>query len=423
MVRRLLLAVVVVTGSAGPAFGQAAPAKEDDGAAWRQASSSPVQAASAPSVRSDELNVAERIGTSPPPTASSSSSADPSKKPIARLTPGGALPNDAGQVWREYDISSYTARVTTTKRPEQAIVDWILRETGYEAWHTEPLGILSASNRTLTVYHTPEMQKMVADVVDRFVSSEAATYTFSLRVVTLDSPNWRTLSQRLLRPVPVQTPGVNAWLLAKENAAILLGELRRRNDYREHSSPYLMVNNGQSTVVSTMRGRPYVRDVILRPDVATGFDPSPGQVDEGLALDFSPLLSVDRRLIDATIKCDVDQVEKMLPVMIDVPTQAAPRQRTKIEVPQMTHYRFHERFRWPVEEVLLVGMGVVALPIPVDGAPLVPGVPLPIGTTPARADLLIFVECKGPSTVAGAPSAAPPARTPQHEAKNYRGRY
>ena len=71
--------------------------------------------------------------------------------------------------------------------------------------------------------------------------------------MTLDSPNWREAAQRLLRPVPVQTPGANAWLLPKENAAILLGELRRRSDYREHSSPYLMVNNGQSTVVSAMR--------------------------------------------------------------------------------------------------------------------------------------------------------------------------
>ena len=78
-------------------------------------------------------------------------------------------------------------------------------------------------------------------------------------------------------------------------------------------------------------------------------------------------LSVDRRMIDATIRCDVDQIEKMIPVMIDVPTAASPRQRTKIEVPQITHYRFHERFRWPIEQVLLVGMGMVALPIPVDG--------------------------------------------------------
>lgn len=422
MVRRISWAVAVILGAANSVFGQGAPATGADGAAWRRPAEPPAQAAAAVAAHSEPSQTADRIGTTPAPTPAAPASVELAKKPTARAASGAAtLPNDAGQVWREYDISSYTARVTTTKRPEQAIVDWILRETGYEAWHNEPLGILSAGSRTLRVYHTPEMQKVVADLVNRFVSSEAATYTFSLRVVTLDSPNWRTLSQRLLKAIPVQTPGVNAWLLAQEDAAILLGELRRRNDYREHSSPYLMVNNGQSTVVSSMRGRPYVRDVIVRPETAAGFDPSPGQVDEGLALDFSPLLSADRRVIDATIKCEVDQVERMVPVMIDVPTRASPRQRTKIEVPQMTHYRFHERFRWPIEQVLLVGMGMVALPIPVDGAPLVPGVPLPIGNTPARADLLIFVECKGQPTAAATSGETP--RAPQREAKNYRGRY
>ncbi len=110
----------------------------------------------------------------------------------AHVTAGnGTLPNDQGQVWREYDISSYTARVTTTKRPEQAIVDWILRETGYEVWHSEPFGILSASPRTLRVYHTPQMQAVVSDIVDRFVASEAETRSFSVRIATIDSPNWR----------------------------------------------------------------------------------------------------------------------------------------------------------------------------------------------------------------------------------------
>ena len=68
------------------------------------------------------------------------------RQPIARVTEGsGALPNDAGQVWREYDITPYVVRVTSTNRPEQAIVDWVLRDTGYEAWHSEPFRFLSAS--------------------------------------------------------------------------------------------------------------------------------------------------------------------------------------------------------------------------------------------------------------------------------------
>jgi len=413
MLRRLSSIVAIAMGMACSAFAQ--DVATGDAPAWRRAGTSPARTASPPTIRSGDLD------SSPRPNAALA------EAPAARLASrtsfrsgDGVLPNDAGQVWRTYDISSYTARVTTTNRPEQAIIDWILRETGYEAWHTEPLGILSAGSRTLRVYHTPEMQKIVADVVDRFVSSEAATYTFSMRVVTLDNPNWRAAAQRLLRPVPVQTSGINAWVLPKEDAAILLGELRRRNDYREHSSPYLMVNNGQSTVVSAMRGRPYVRDIILRPDIAAGFDPSPGQVNEGFSLDFSPLLSADRRTIGATIKCEIDQVEKMIPVLIDVPTQASPRQRIKIETPQVTHYRFHERFRWSVDQVLLVGMGMVALPIPVDGASLIPGVPLPIGNTPPRADLLVFVECKGRAV---ATNLERQSRAPLREAKNYRGRY
>jgi hypothetical protein len=337
----------------------------------------------------------------------------------ARLSSGnGTLPNQHGQVWREYDISPYTARVTSTERPEQAIVDWVLRETGYEAWHSEPLGILSANRRTIYVYHTPEMQAVVADLVDRFVDSEAETGTFCLRVATVDHPNWRSKAHRLLRPVPVQTPGVQAWLLQKEDAALLLAELSRRNDFREHSSPHLMVNNGQSTIVSAVRGRPYVSDVALRSDMWPGFEAEMGQIDEGFCLEFSPLLSLNRQMIDATIKCDVDQVEKMVPVMLDVPTSAAPRQRTKIEVPQMTHFRFHERFRWPVDQVLLVSMGMVAVPVPVDSQPLVPGLPLPLSSSVPRADLLIFVDAKGRRG-----EAPRVTRTAQDEARSYQGRY
>ncbi len=399
----MALAAAVFIGTAWPSLAQDATPVDDGAASWRTAGATAGRGASA-------------ALPGPAHLSDSSPAAPPSVSAVA------SLPNDAGQVWRDYDLSAYTARVTSTKRPELAVLDWILRETGYEAWHTEPLGVLSVGSRGLRVYHTPAMQKIVADVVDRFTSSEAASYTFAMRLATLDSPSWRASAQRLLRPVPVQTPGVNAWLLPKENAAILVGELRRRSDYREHSSPYLIVNNGQSTVVSSMRARQYVRDAVPRLDAASGYELSMGQVEEGFAIEFSPLLSLDRRAIDAILKCEINQVEKMHSVTVDVPTAALPRQRTKIESPQMSHYRFHERFRWPIDEVLVVGLGMVALPIPVDGARLTAGVPLPLGASPARADMLIFVECKGPTAPAASGLTAAPS-DPAREAKNYRGRY
>lgn len=327
------------------------------------------------------------------------------------------LPRGHGQVWREYDISPYTLRVTATNRPEQAIIDWILRETGYEAWHSTPLGILSATPRKLRVYHTPEMQAAVGGIIDRFVAGEAATQAFGLRVVTVNHPNWRTKARRYLRPVNVQTAGVQAWVMQKEDASALLADLRRRNDFREHSSPHLLINNGQSTVVSTSQAHTYVRDVTLQPQVWPGFEQQTDRFDEGFSLEFSPLLSIDGKTIDGTVKCAITQLEKMVPVMIDAPTQAAPRQRAKTEVPQTTHFHFHERFRWPTSQVLLISMGMVALPSSKDKT-LVPGVPLPFGNMPARANVLVFIESRGKVGQAGQTP-----RTARRGAKTYYGRY
>ncbi len=327
------------------------------------------------------------------------------------------LPRKHGQIWREYDISPYTLRVTSTNRPEQAVVDWILRETGYEAWHSQPLGILSATPRVLRVYHTPQMQAIVGGIVDRFVASEASTQAFSLQVITVDHPNWRTKARRYLHPVSVQTPGVAAWVMQKEDASAILADLRRRSDFREHSSPHLLINNGQSAVVSTTQAHTYVRDVILKPQVWPGFEQQMSQFDEGFSFEFSPLLSIDGKTIEATVKCSINKLEKMVAVMIDAPTQQSPRQRAKIEVPQATHFRFHERFRWPTEQVLLMSMGMVALPASKDKT-LLPGVPLPFGNTPARADVLVFVESRG--RVGGAGRSP---RTARGQNKSYSGRY
>ena len=336
-----------------------------------------------------------------PGVASAPAGGEPARPGVARVSMNqGALPNEHGQLWREYDISPYTLQVASTNRPEQALVDWILQETGYEAWHGETLAILSANRRSLYVYHTPEIQQTVADIVDRFVSNDADSSDFLLRVVTIGSPNWRARAQHLLQPVQVQTPGVQAWLLEREAAVSLLAELRRRTDFREHSSPQQMVGNGQSsTILWPSRSQYYVRDVRLTGNSWPGYQPESAIVDEGFSLEFSPLLSTDRVSIDAIVKCQIDQLEKMVPVMLDVPTAVAPRQRTKIEIPQLAHFQLHERFRWPRDQVLLIGMSMVPLPVSSETKPLVAGLPSP-GVAPSdnRGDLLVLIEAKQAST-------------------------
>jgi hypothetical protein len=341
----------------------------------------------------------------------------------ARVSKGsGALPNDHGQVWREYDITPYTSRVTTTERPEQAIVDWILRETGYEAWHSEPVGMLSANRNTLRVYHTPEMQAVVADIADRFVNTSASAYAFTLRVATVGNPNWRAKALPMMTPLPVETPGVQGWLLAKENARLLVADLSRRTDYREYNSSDQLVANGQSIVISTMRPRSYVRGAVVSQVAWPGYQPEMGTIEEGFSLEFSPLLSLDLGAADAVVKLRLNQVEKMLPVKLDLPSTVAANQRVQIDVPQMTMSNLHERFRWPTDRVLLLSMGVVATPGPTKDNPITDVVTdtIPILKTPPRADALLFVESAG----IVAPSPQPPtARAASLPQQSFQGRY
>ncbi|QDU96277.1 hypothetical protein [Lignipirellula cremea] len=329
----------------------------------------------------------------------------------------GELSNAAGQVLREYSISDYTSKVTTTNKPEQAIIDWILRETGNDVWFSEPLGFLTANREKVTVYHTPEMQKIVANVIDRFVATQAESQVLGLRVVTIGSPDWRATAHPLLRPIAVQTPGIEAWLVSKENAAILAAELARRSDYQEHSAPTLVLHNGQPQTIAKIRPRSFVKNVHLREGTLPGYELEMGKVEEGYSLQISPLFAADGSTIDAVIKCHVDQIERLMPVQIGVPTYGtAQRQQIQIQVPQMSSYRLHERFRWPTDHVLVISAGVGPTPGPDKPNPL--GIKIPFMNSAPRADALLFVEARGKASqnLVGQP-------IPSASAPNYGGRY
>jgi hypothetical protein len=341
----------------------------------------------------------------------------------ADVTKGsGTLPSEQGQVWRDYKIRPFTDRVANSERPEQAVIDWILRETGYEAWHSEPFGILSANRDTLRVYHTPEMQAVVGDIADRFVNAQASQYAFTLRVATVRNPNWRSKALPIMTPIPVQSPAVQGWLLAKENARLLISELTKRTDYREYNSPQQLVPNGQSIVISTMRPRSYVKGAVLTQMTWPGYQPEMGTLEEGFSLEFSPLLALDQASADAVVKLRLNQVEKMLPVKLDLPSVVAPNQRVQVDVPQMTSANLHERFRWPSDHVLLLSMGVVAVPGAASENAITGAVTdaLPMLKDPPRADALLFIECLGQVIPSADPAAIRAAAAPQ---QTFQGRY
>jgi hypothetical protein len=318
------------------------------------------------------------------------------------------LPHDSGQKWAEYDIRSFTARWPESDHPERWITDWILRETGTDVWFGEPLGLLSASRDVIRVYHTPSVHQQVRGVIDRFMDPVAQQYGLSVRIITVGSPSWRSKAWPLMRSYSVASTGVDAWLLSKENAALLLADLAKRADYTEYGMPNLTVPHGQTHTVERRQARRFPRGIRWRDQGVPPYELETGVIDEGFSLQISPLVSVNATSVDAAIRCHIDQVERFLPVAIDLPVGYGPTQRVHIEVPQLVSWRLHERFRWPTDQVLLLSCGVVAAPNPERNT----GLAWTLNPSRGRADALLVLECKrivdesiGPDAARGLRSA------------------
>lgn len=316
-----------------------------------------------------------------------------------------SLPNEAGQVWREYDISSYTSKVTSVDNPQQALLDWVLRETGNEMWFNEPLGILHATKSRLIVYHTPEIQSEVKKIVDRFVRTRGQLQSFNINLVTVGNPNWRAQAYPLLQTVDVESPGVEAWLVSKENAALLFNQLKNRTDFKEHSGGTVNSHDGQSFVLEKTKPVLFVRSIRWMPGQFPGYEPQMTTINEGYSVGISPLMSLDNQSVEVAIKADVDQVESLTPVKVPVGGT-----NVDLNVPKVISWRLHERFRWPSDQVLLVSSGVVADPQPESGTGgFGPFRSIGLGAAKqksGRSDALLMIEYRGPSNGASLPRSA-----------------
>ena len=128
MAARFSLAIVLITvlTAAEVAQAQAPAAGPGVGALQWRAAGTAMPASTgktdAPSTAVQPASGSGVVRKSPARKSPAPSSAviGPPQKRIARVTAGnGRLPSGAGQVWRNYDISPYTLRVTTTNRPER----------------------------------------------------------------------------------------------------------------------------------------------------------------------------------------------------------------------------------------------------------------------------------------------------------------
>lgn len=265
------------------------------------------------------------------------------------------VPSDNGQVWKTYDIARFVAAAGPGS--ERHVVDWVLQETGYPAWHGTHPASLSADAEKLSCFHVPDMQSRVEEIVARFVGEADHPHRFSVRVFGMGSAAWRGEARPILQPIPAATPGVQAWILPREDAAVVLARLRGRSDCQELPTGAVLAANGLPATLTGGRKLPYVQDI-----GPPGWQAVGGTCDEGLAIDVHPLLTTDGTAVEAVFRCRIDQVERLATVSLPVPPGV--RGTLQIDVPQVAAVRIGERFRWPAGQTLLVGLGLVPWPVP-----------------------------------------------------------
>ncbi len=294
----------------------------------------------------------------------------------------GQIPTDSGQIWKTYDLGPFL----TVAGPdgERHVVEWILQETGYPAWHGEVPASLSAADGKLSCFHTPEMQARVADVVGRFNEEADKPHRFTVRVFGFDGPRWRAEARPALQPIPTATAGVQAWILPRETATAVLARIRNRSDVIELPTGAVQAANGLPAAISGGRKQAYVEDYLPRPDVWPGWQPQQAACDEGLAIDFHPLVSADSTAVEASLRCRIDQIERLAQLTLPAPAGGPP---VEAQVPQVAAVRIGERFRWPATHTLVIGLGLVPWPVPAQNGPVAALIP-----EVERRDVVIVVE-------------------------------
>ena len=343
----------------------------------------------------------------------------------------GTFPASAGQIWKEYEIRLFSQEFEISREPERFVLEWILRETGNDTWFGPPLGALSVTRDTVTVYHVPAVQSTVNNVVRRLIRPEARRHTFTIRLLTVANSNWRTKALPALKPLQTQTAGLEAWTMTREDTVVFLEGLKRRNDVRDLASDQPVIRNGETHTLDQKRPKRYPQAVRLDNRSWPGYQVNYGQVDEGFSLAISPLLSLDGQTVDAVVRGSAQQIDRITDTWLSIPTASTSNQRVQVQVPQVSMWQIHERFNWPVSEVLLISRGIV---VPALAGPAATGNPLPnplapLATRTTRADMLLVIENRGADDALPSVSAETVAdRAKSTEDKragrvNSRGRY
>jgi hypothetical protein len=317
-------------------------------------------------------------------------SAPPAVTPADDDSPAG-FPSESGQQWRQFDVSRYTALDHSQGSPQSAIVEWVFRRTGTAPWHGDKIAVLSASKTRLRAYNNPKVLEQVGEVVERFTNAESDFLSVRVRFVAAADTRWRYAVYSRLTPVGSGPQGQQIWTLKVEDSAFVLAQMQVYQGFRLLTDQKLEMVNGQTLTVKTSEPRGYTGGMARESAAGLGFQPKAEQLEEGVTLRLSPLLTYDGDALDAAIDLTANTVKSFQRTRVIAPREIGPNEIT-IDVPEVTESRLNQTIKgWPLGQTLLISAGIQPGILQNKGGFMNLRIP---GTVPTGTELLVFLDAE-----------------------------
>jgi hypothetical protein len=302
-----------------------------------------------------------------------------------------SMPAEPGQQWRRREITRYTSLDHSQPNPQNAIVEWIFRRTGTAPWHGDKIAVLSASKTRIRAYNDAKHLDQADEVIERFVNAQSDFLSVRVRFIAAVDTRWRYAVYSRLTPVGSGPQGQQIWTLKVEDSAFVLAQMQIQNGFRLLTDQKVDMVNGQTLTVKTSEPRGYSGGMQRDSASGLGFQPKAEQLEEGITLRLSPLLTFDGDALDAAIDLTANTVKSLHRTKILAPREIGPAEMT-IDVPEVTDSRLNQTVKnWPLGQTLLISAGIQ--PGILQSKAGFMGLRIP-GTVPSGTELLVFLDAE-----------------------------
>ena len=328
--------------------------------------------------------------SAPRPASDDPDPAPASNAPETDDPPPG-FPSETGFQWRPFDISRYTGLDHSQSNPQNAIIEWIFRRTGTAPWHGEKVAVLSASRSRIKAYNDHKHLEQASEVIERFTNAVSDFLSIRVRFVAAVDTRWRYAVYSRLTPVGGGPQGQQIWTLKVEDAAFVLAQMQVYQGFRLLTDQKVEMVNGQTLTVKTSELRGYTGGMQRESAVGLGYQPKAEQLEEGVTLRLSPLLTFDGDALDAAIDLTANTVKSLHRTRVIAPREIGPAEIT-LDVPEVAESRHNQTVKgWPLGQTLLISAGIQPGILQSKGGFMNLRIP---GTTPSGTELLIFLDAE-----------------------------